>query len=407
MTPSGHRMRARYPARGLAVAVGLACLGMMAFSFLSLVVPGVEMLEDRPGILDVLIFTAIFMTFPIVGLVVSWQRPEHPVGWLFLLVAFAILMSVFATEYAGRVAFAGADLPAANLIAWAGGWTWVVAAGIGLPLAIILFPDGRLPHPSWRAPVIIGSLAMGITLLAFAIDPRPLGGYDSRFENPFAVSGPIGDVAMRLVDLGTVAIVLTLAPAIAAIVLRFRRSTGVERQQLKLVLFPATCFVSGLIAAAFIQEEGLWTLALFGLASVAVGVGVAILRYRLYDIDLVIRRTLVYGALVAILGLVYVGLVIGLQAVLVPLTGGDTLPVALSTLAIAALFGPVRARVRALVDRRFYRSRYDAQQIVGSFAGRLRDEVEVEAVGRALLDATGRAVRPSAATIWIRRGSSR
>lgn len=195
--------------------------------------------------------------------------------------------------------------------------------------------------------------------------------------------------------------------AVAAIGVRLRRSTGVERQQLKLVLYPAAIFVGGFIGASLVEIPIFWTMSLLGLASVAIGVGIAILRHRLFDIDLVIRRTLVYGAVVGVLGAVYVVLVLGLQTVLSELTGGDTLPVALSTLVIAALFGPVQARVRAIVDRRFYRSRYDAQRTVDLFTGRLRDEVELEAVGRTLVEVAGRAVRPSSASVWLRAGPSR
>lgn len=137
---------------------------------------------------------------------------------------------------------------------------------------------------------------------------------------------------------------------------------------------------------------------------IPVATGVAILRHRLYDIDVVIRRTLVYGALVAILGGLYGGLVIGLQRLLAPWTGDEVVPVAFSTLVIAALFGPVRARVRSLVDRRFYRASYDAEQVVGTFRGQVRDEHDVEALGRAMLDVTTRAVRPSSAGVWIRGG---
>jgi hypothetical protein len=145
---------------------------------------------------------------------------------------------------------------------------------------------------------------------------------------------------------------------------------------------------------------------LFGtLTLIPAAAGIAILRYRLYDIDVVIRRTLVYGGLLAVLGVVYVALVLGLQTALSGVTGEGPLPVALSTLAIAALFGPARRRVRELVDRRFYRSRYDAQRTLEQFAGRLRDQVELETIGAALVDVAGDAVRPASATVWVRSGS--
>jgi hypothetical protein len=146
----------------------------------------------------------------------------------------------------------------------------------------------------------------------------------------------------------------------------------------------------------------IFTIALAALGTVPIAAGIAILRYRLYDIDVVIRRTVVYGAVVAILGISYIALVVGLQSALTQFSGNDTLPVALSTLIIAALFVPVRTRVRQIVDRRFYRSRYDAQHTVESFAGRIRDEVELEAVGQVLATTVGEAVRPASIGVWLR-----
>ncbi len=367
---------------------------MTAFILASLALPGSELLDDRPNILEVLIFSAIFMTFPAVGLTVAWKRPHHPIGWLFLVVGVATTMTIFAGEYAGRTALLGADLPAADIVAWLGGWSFFFAAGIALPLAIILFPTGRLPGKRWRPIVWVGSLAAAVTVVAIAIDPRPLTGYDGRFANPFAVGGPVGEVVVQIVGPSAISLLVMTLLAAAALIARFRGSRGIERQQLKFLLYAVFIFVVGVL--------GERTFAAFGLAAVAVGIGIAILRHRLFDIDVVIRRTLVYGALVAVLGAVYVALVLGLQAVLSELTGGGTLPVALSTLAIAALFGPVRRRVREVVDRRFYRSRYDHQRMVESFGSRLRDEVDLEAVGRTLVDVADRAVRPASASLWVR-----
>ena len=183
---------------------------------------------------------------------------------------------------------------------------------------------------------------------------------------------------------------------------------GVERQQLKWIAFAAGVHAASWLLLALDLPGVAGDLASYAvfatLLLIPVAAGIAILRHRLYDIDVVIRRTLVYGALIAILGGLYGGLVIGLQSLLAPLTRGDILPVAVSTLVIAALFGPLRARVRSLVDRRFYRASYDAEQVVGSFSGQLRDEHDVEALGRAMLDVTTRAVRPASAGVWIRGG---
>ena len=389
--------------RSLAVTILVACVAMTVFSLASLVLPGTELLDDRPNPIEFLIFLTIFVTFPAVGLAVAWLRPGQPVGWAFLLVGLNLLLSVFATEYAGRVVYAGADFPAADVVAWAGAWGWVVTSGIALPIAIIMFPDGRLPSPRWRPFVWFAIATVALMLPAIAIDPRPLQGFDNRLANPFGVSGPIGDAAIVILELGVVPLLATPLIALMAIVARFRRSRGVEREQLKWLLYPAAIFLTGLVATTVTPVAEAWSVALFGLALVPIGVGIGILRHRLFDIDLVIRRTLTYGAVLVILGAVYVGLVLAFQSVLSGLIGGETLPVALSTLAIAALFGPVRARVRTLVDRRFYRSRYDRTQTLERFSGRLRDEVDLDAVARSLADVAGQTVRPASVGIWLRR----
>ena len=388
--------------RVLALALFATCMAMAAAGLASLILPGGELIPDRPSFIDVLIFSAVFMTFPGVGLAIAWMRPANPVGWLFLLIGVAISLAVTATEYAGRVAYAGETLPGAAFIAWAGGWSWYVAAGIGLPLAVMLFPDGQLPGPRWRAVVGVAIVVVVVLITAQAVQPGSLESYGGALQNPFGVSGPLSDALAAFLPLGSLALVAMAAAAVISLVVRFRRSRSPERQQIKWLLYPAAIFVVGLALAAATSDTAAWSLALIGLTGVPIGVGIGILRHRLFDIDVVIRRTLIYGALVAILGTAYVALVLALQSVLSGFTGGDTLPVALSTLTIAALFGPARARVREAVDRRFYRSRYDSWRTLEQFAGRMRDLVELDQVARSLLDIAGRAVRPASIGVWVR-----
>jgi hypothetical protein len=248
---------------------------------------------------------------------------------------------------------------------------------------------------------------VALVTAAALLKPGPLDGFDGYFINPVGLEGPLGDVVTTVATAGTAVIVVPLAVSIASLILRLRRSTGPERQQLKWLLLPAVLIVAGAVAAAITEQEHAWTVMLLGLAGVPIAAGVAILRYRLYDIDVVIRRTIVYGVVVAVLAAVYVALVLVLQTSLTQVTGNDTIPVALSTLAIAALFGPLRARVRRIVDRRFYRSRYDAQRTVEAFAARLRDEVELDAVARDLVLVADRAVAPRGAWVWLRRAPDR
>jgi len=394
-------------ARPVAALLVAACFAMTAFSFASLVLPGTELLPDRPNVVDFLTFTAIILAFPLVGSVIVWKRPVNPVGWLFLVIGLGMALVVFSSEYANRAAVTGWALPAATLVAWLGTWAWVVGPAIALPVAITLFPDGRPPGRSWATALVASVLASGIVIGAQAFAPGTLPGYDGAYDNPFAAPGALGRLAVYVVEVGFVLLPLPGLLAVAAVAARFRGSTGAERQQLKWLLYPLTLFAVGLMTAVFVQEAWVWSLALTGLAAVPIAAGVAILRYRLYDIDVVIRRTLVYGALVALLGALYVALMLALQALLATATGGDTVAVALSTLAIAALFGPVRGRVRDAVDRRFYRSRYDARRTLEAFSLRLREQVELEAVGSALGAVAAQSVQPAFVGVWLRRGAIR
>ena len=387
------------------VLVALVVVQMTA-SLASLAAAGTELIPARPSIVDFLAVSAIIGVFSAVGYAVAARRPGNPVGWLFLVMGLSMATATFTTEYVDRVTFADANLPAPVIAAWFSAWAWTVGPVVALPLAIILFPEGRLPSSRWRALLVL-TLALPVgSIVATAVAPGPLVGNEDRYLNPLGVGGPLGELALEVVGsmvVGVASFVLPGVLAIAATVVRIRRSRGAERQQLKWLLYPVAVFVVAIATASVTQQAWSWTLALISFAGIPIAAGIAILRYRLYDIDVVIRRTLVYGVLVGVLGLVYVSMVLVLQAALSQITGGETLPVALSTLAIAALFGPVRSRVRALVDRRFYRARYDAQRTLEAFAGRLRDEVELDAVGGTLVMVAGRAVQPVSMNLWVRR----
>ena len=394
-----------------AIALLAITAAMMAFAFASLVVPGAERIPDRPDLVSALIFFTIFLAFPAVGIVVTWKRPEHPVGWLFLLVGITLIQSVFATEYAGRAYFGGQPLPAADVVAWVGGWGWYAAGGVGLPLAIALFPTGSFPGSRWRMAFRVMTVAVVVQIAFYMIVPGEMTGWQGRVRNPFGVEGPVGELAATVASLETASLLAMAALSLGALGTRLRRSTGPERQQLKWLLFPVAVFLTGIVAATATAPSGeaqdsvntlAWTVALVGLAGVPVASGIAILRYRLFDIDVVIRRTLVYSLVIAVLAATYVALVLVMQSALSGVTGGGPLPVAVSTLAIAALFGPVQRRVRRFVDRRFYRSRYDAQRTVDAFSTRLRDEVELAAVGKTLVKVASDAVRPASAVVWLR-----
>jgi hypothetical protein len=353
-------------------------------------------LVDDPFTPDIALFPIAYLAFAAVGAVILGRHPSNRIGRLAMAVGLGGSIVGVLDSYVR----ATEDLP---------GQPWVaLVASVGFPLTllpilllVLLFPTGRLPSRRWR--VVAGLLMAGSAVVAVGNAFTPAFS-DYRQANPLGIpaftDSPLeqGGVGWLLVIAAAIVITAGLAP-------RLRRATGIERQQLKWVTFAAALHGASWVVLA-LEPSALGDVpqyVLFAtLVLIPVSAGIAILRYRLYDIDVVIRRTVVYGAVVAVLAVLYTSLVLGLQAGLSGVTGNETLPVALSTLATAALFGPVRARVRQTVDRRFFRSRYDAQRTLERFATRLRDEVELDAVGRSLTTVAGEAVRPRSAAVWLR-----
>ena len=347
---------------------------------------------------DIILYPAAYLAFGAVGALVISRQPSNRIGQLGLTTGAAGTLVGLAAMWA-RVT---EPLPAQDWAAWLASWGFPATLAPPL-LLILLFPTGRLASPRWR--IVATLIVVGAVLVAVgnAFTPR-MADHPSR-HNPLGVEWFTGS----LLESGGVGWFPLLAGAVASalgLIPRLRRARGVEREQMKWITYAAALQGSAWIFLAFdppgvAGEIGQYAvIATLGLIPIATGI--AILRYRLYDIDVVIRRTVVYGVLVAMLGALYVALVLGLQTVFSRFTGGDTIPVALSTLAIAALFGPMRGRVGELVDRRFYRSRYDHQRMVEAFGSRLRDEVDLEAVGRTLVDVADQSVRPASVGLWVR-----
>jgi hypothetical protein len=341
------------------------------------------------------------------GALVASRHPRNPVGWLLLGVALA-----FAVQSLGEVYVTSPSAPGRELVGWAASWAWFVwmgLVGIFLPL---LFPDGRLPSRRWRPVAWLGGVALALSVTGSALHPGDLD-LATRVENPFGARGAVADLAEAASAAGSALVAVAFVLTGVSLVLRLRRSRGVERLQLKWFAYTGLLALAGLalamvdvlLAAGWAEPIGTvgWmTFLLTSVLGVPVATGIAILRHRLYDIDVVINRTLVYGALTATLAAAYLGSVLLLQLALSPLTQDSGLAIAASTLAVAALFGPARARIQAAVDRRFYRRRYDAQQTLERFSARLRDELDLEALGADLRAVVGETMQPAHVSLWLR-----
>jgi hypothetical protein len=388
---------------GLSLGV-CAALALASLVFLVLG-PGRSVPADVFGGVGGLSFLILSLAFGTVGAIVASRVPENRIGWVFCVTGVLIGATVLAWAYADYGLHATSErLPGA---AAAASFPGEPLAGL-FGFALLLFPDGRLPSRRWRP--VAGVLAAAVVLLFFTDLLRP-----GRLDDPFTmVSNGLGvpgtRAAMNAVNnIGWLLIVVGLALSAASMVVRLRRAGGIERQQLKLVLA-----VGALVATVVVLDMCSWLvwphgglqlrMGLMGLAFAMfpIAAGVAILRYRLYDIDVAINRTLVYGALTATLAGVYLGSVLLLQLALSGLTHGSTLAVAASTLAVALLFRPARSRIQDAVDRRFYRRKYDVQRTLASFAARLRDEVELDRLSAELRDVVADTMQPAHVSLWLR-----
>jgi hypothetical protein len=343
-----------------------------------------------------------------VGLLLVLRLPRQPVGWLLLAAGmlFQLCFAAQAYSWAALVRLPGTlPLGAAVLV----GYAWIPALGC-LFLAITLFPTGRLPSRRWRVPVAFVVTANALMLVASLVTPQlqvpqPLGGQGAppTVVNPLVIDGTLAAL-LGYVNSSPLTYLVYLIP-LAAVLARFRTATGIERLQLKWFTYASSFMILFFVAVAplFPYLAGLGPpVALIALDLIPISVAIAILRYRLYDIDILIERTLVYGVTTGAIGLTFFSGIVVLQALLRPFTSGSEVAVAISTLVSFALFQPLRSRVQDAVDRRFYRSRYDAARTVDAFSMRLRDEVDLDSVRGELLDAVGKTLSPIHASVWLR-----
>jgi len=353
------------------------------------------------GFFDLL---ALFVATP--GLVVARHQPRNAIGWLLLVAGLSAGFGGFAQEYATRaVIIAPGSLPGAFALAWLASWSFSFFVAPLLTLIPQLFPTGRPLGPRWKPLQWCGVAIVPLMFFLFGLSPGPLENA-TFIENPVGPSGALADTHAALQAPLNALLFLAVAASGFALAVRFRRARGAERQQLKWVVSSVVVCTIALAAMLGSNTKPSQIFMNVAVLTLPVAIGIAITRYRLYDIDVLINRTLVYGALSALLFGTYALSVLALSALLRPITGSSDLAVAGSTLAVVALFGPLRARLQRFVDQRFYRARYDADRTVDAFAARLRDQVDLDALSGELVGVVHDTVRPAHASLWLRGGRS-
>ena len=383
------------------VATLLAGLAVTALA-LGLMLQGAN--GSLPGPTDeswVLIPLAI--GFPVVGAAIARQQPRHPIAWIFLGSGLGAGLAKFTYEYAHYALITKpGTVPLEVTVAWVSEWVWTTGAIPLLSFGLLMFPDGHLPSPRWRPVAWLAAATLTMFVFGSAFQPGLMPGYPD-IPNPVGIdaAGPLLRVAQPV---SAVCFAVVVVCSAASILIRFRRARGLQRQQLKWLAYAVAVATVALVLAS--REWAGWAVAqvitLVAVGFIPVAIGVAILRYRLFDIDRLISRTLVYGLLTAVLAGVYATGVFAAGRLLDPAQGRSGLAVAASTLAVAALFQPLRRRIQNLVDRRFNRSRYDAARTVEAFSARLREEIDLDSLSAELLTVVDQTVQPAQASLWLR-----
>jgi hypothetical protein len=355
--------------------------------------------------------TFVGVIFPAIGLFLVSRRPEHPIGWLFCAAGLVVGLDHFCGEYAIYALLAQpGSLPAGQAAAWVSSWLWVPFTVLML-FFLLLFPDGRLPSGRWRSFAWLVGIAAIVGVAVQALLPVPTCEV-CPIENPLGIEGleSVAELVDALVEAFLVGVLGSLA--LASLFLRFRRASGVEHQQIKWLVFIFSVLFLGATLAYIVYSatEARWawsvgqSLLAVGSVGVPIAMGVAILRYRLYDIDSLINRTLVYGSLTLLLAAVYFGGVTLTEAIFRTLTGQEEQPqlaIVVSTLVIAALFIPLRRRIQSFIDRHFYRRKYDAGKTLEAFSAKLREETDLDTLNNELVGVVRETMQPAHVSLWL------
>jgi hypothetical protein len=395
---------------GLSVVMFVATI---ALTISSLYVAGATQPSSTKGTLGDLLLWIPFLAFPIVGALIASKRPTNAIGWI-CLVAGLFWMLIFLW---GSIP---SSVSAPVMIDALTEWLWVPPVGLLGIYLILLFPDGKLPSRKWRPLAWFSGAVMVLASVALTLSPGPLPDHPG-VRNPLGLEGypMLAQVLPGVIALLPICI---LASAVS-LIWRYRHSGGEVRQQIKWVVFAASfvgvMYLSAVVIGFFTPDASLGSgdvsllgdilldAVLLSYAGVPIAVGFAVLKYRLYDIDVVINRTLVYGSLTATLAALYFGGIVVLQRVFVTLTGQQsTLAVVASTLFIAALFNPLRRRIQSFIDRRFYRKKYDAARTLEAFSVKLREETDLEALNDDLVGVVRETMQPAHVSLWLRPKAS-
>jgi hypothetical protein len=347
------------------------------------------------------------LPFSVVGAIVASRQPRNTIGWLFCGVGVTVGLNSFAGDFAEFWLASGFGVSSiGESAAWFSSWLWFLLVFVPMSLLLLLFPDGRLPSPRWR-PVAWG-VALGTAggVVGNALRSGPLVDFP-QIANPYGVDSPV--VGMVGV-VGSIVAAGSMVGSAVSLIVRLRRSGSRQRQQIKWLAYGGAVLVGGVFAGALAIPWNvpvsimIMSVSLLGLP---VFTGIAIVRHHLYDIDLLINRTLVYTTLTATLTLLYFGGVAGLQRLLSPVMGeGNGLAVVASTLLIATLFNPLRRRIQAFIDRRFYRRKYDARKTLEGFSAKLRDETDLKALNDELVNVVRETMQPAHVSLWVRPETS-